>query len=130
MSSPFSLGWSREGLAEASELHPIYLGDIEQGQKNPPLTNLLKISESLTVTLADSSEKWRIPRVEPREFEPLTSAVQWRQDSLPEISGACKILQIAVFLERSSSRDFSRFTRVAARLLHNSSTLSRPAAAV
>ncbi len=29
--------------------------------------------------------------VEPRGFEPLTSAVQRRQDSLPEVSGACKI---------------------------------------
>ena len=29
--------------------------------------------------------------VEPRGFEPLTSAVQRRQDTLPEVSGACKM---------------------------------------
>src|SRR5215204_3120812 len=29
--------------------------------------------------------------VEPRGFEPLTSAVQRRQDTLPEVSGVCKI---------------------------------------
>src|SRR5215210_3357822 len=30
-------------------------------------------------------------RVEPRGFEPLTSAVQRRPDGLPELSGACKM---------------------------------------
>jgi hypothetical protein len=37
------------------------------------------------------AENKQIPEVEPRGFEPLTSAVQRRQDTLPGVSGVCKI---------------------------------------
>ena len=48
-------------------------------------------------------------RVEPRGFEPLTSAVQRRQVTLPEVSGACKI---AANCRICPSARFSRFQEI------------------
>jgi hypothetical protein len=47
-----------------------------------------------------------ISMVEPRGFEPLTSAVQKRLDTLLEVSGAGKSLQIDVICQRRFSRQF------------------------
>jgi hypothetical protein len=47
----------------------------------------LPVSFSLRVLPA----KRHVPRVGPRGFEPLTSAVQRRHDALLELSGVCKI---------------------------------------
>ncbi len=56
--------------------------------------------------------------VEPRGVEPLTSAVQRRHDSLPEVSRACRIPANSRIPSKHLSRRFKRFTQVAARLLH------------
>lgn len=43
------LGLSQEALAHDSELHWSYLGQVERGQVNPTLHNILKIAEVLDV---------------------------------------------------------------------------------
>ena len=55
--------------------------------------------------------------MEPRGFEPLTSAVQRRQDRLPEVSGVCKIPANGSFLQELFALVFRRFTRVDAQML-------------
>ncbi|GAA2086016.1 hypothetical protein GCM10009821_29560 [Aeromicrobium halocynthiae] len=44
-----TLGLSQEGLAENSELHWSYIGQVERGQVNPTLRNILRIAEALAV---------------------------------------------------------------------------------
>lgn len=48
-----SLGVSQEGLAENSELHWSYIGQVERGQVNPTLRNILRIAEALGVDAGD-----------------------------------------------------------------------------
>ena len=47
------LGLSQEALAHDSDLHWSYLGQVERGQVNPTLHNILKISAVLGVDPAD-----------------------------------------------------------------------------
>ena len=44
---------SQEKLAEMSELHPTYIGQIERGEKNVSVDVLIRILSSLDVKLAD-----------------------------------------------------------------------------
>jgi transcriptional regulator with XRE-family HTH domain len=43
------LGKSQEQLAQESTLHWSYLGQVERGQRNPTLYNILKLAEVLGV---------------------------------------------------------------------------------
>jgi hypothetical protein len=57
--------------------------------------------------------------VEPRGFESLTSAVQKRQDRLPEVSGACKIPAKTPYLHVGT---FLKISGYVLRLLHGCCT--------
>jgi transcriptional regulator with XRE-family HTH domain len=47
------LGKSQEELAKDSSLHWSYLGQVERGQRNPTLHNILKLAEVLGVDPAE-----------------------------------------------------------------------------
>ena len=73
-------------------------------------------TDRLTMLPADL----HFPRVEPRGFEPLTSAAQRRRASVLDLSGGCKIAAKAVIfvLCKCFFQAFRGVTQVAARLLH------------
>lgn len=43
------LGLSQEALADRTDLHWSYLGQVERGQRNLTLHNILKVAEALEV---------------------------------------------------------------------------------
>ena len=45
------LGYSQKKLAELSDCHPTYIGQLERGEKNATLESLEKISKALGVSL-------------------------------------------------------------------------------
>lgn len=47
------LGISQEELAERADLHRTYIGDVERGQRNVGLINIVKIARALKTTVAD-----------------------------------------------------------------------------
>ncbi len=47
------MGWSQEKLAEKSDLHRNYIGDIERGEENVSVDALMRISAALKITLSD-----------------------------------------------------------------------------
>lgn len=47
------LQWSQEKLAEKSDLHHNYIGDIERGEENVSVDALMRIAAALKVELAD-----------------------------------------------------------------------------
>lgn len=47
------LGFSQEQLAEYSELHPSYIGQLERGEKTPSIETLYKITTGLQISLSD-----------------------------------------------------------------------------
>ena len=49
-------GWSQDHLAYEAGVHRTYMGDIERGERNPSLFNLLKITTALGVRLRDLFE--------------------------------------------------------------------------
>ena len=48
-----NLKWSQETLAEKSDLHHNYIGDIERGEENVSVDALRRIAVALGVQLAD-----------------------------------------------------------------------------
>lgn len=46
-------GWSQEKLAEKSDLHHNYIGDIERGEENVSVDALMRIAAALKVSLGD-----------------------------------------------------------------------------
>ena len=47
------LKWSQEKLAEKSDLHRNYIGDIERGEENVSVDALKRIAAALKVQLSD-----------------------------------------------------------------------------
>ena len=45
--------WSQEKLAEKSDLHHNYIGDIERGEENVSIDALIRIASALKVRLTD-----------------------------------------------------------------------------
>ena len=46
-------GWSQEKLAEKSDLHHNYIGDIERGEENVSVDALMRIATALKVSLSE-----------------------------------------------------------------------------
>jgi transcriptional regulator with XRE-family HTH domain len=55
------LGKSQEQLAEDSDLHWSYLGQVERGRRNVSLHNILKIAEVLEVDPAELVRALKAP---------------------------------------------------------------------
>lgn len=60
------LGLSQEGLAERSELHWSYIGQVERGQNNLTLHNILRIGKVLGVDAGDLVRGLEPPPSSPR----------------------------------------------------------------
>lgn len=48
-----ALNWSQEKLAEESDLHHNYIGDIERGEENVSVDALMRIAGALNAHLSD-----------------------------------------------------------------------------
>jgi transcriptional regulator with XRE-family HTH domain len=48
-----NLKWSQEKLAEKSDLHRNYIGDIERGEENVSVDALMRIALALKVSLGE-----------------------------------------------------------------------------
>lgn len=46
-------GYSQEGFAYAVGINRTYMGDIERGERNPSLKNLVRISNALGIPLSE-----------------------------------------------------------------------------
>jgi transcriptional regulator with XRE-family HTH domain len=57
------LGKSQERLAQDTRLHWSYLGQVERGQRNPTLHNILKLAEVLGVDPGDLVRGLRAPEL-------------------------------------------------------------------
>ncbi len=51
------LGLSQEKLAELSNCHPTYIGQVERGEKNATIESIEKISAALNVSLSKLFEQ-------------------------------------------------------------------------
>jgi transcriptional regulator with XRE-family HTH domain len=69
---------SQEKLAELSELHPTYIGQLERGEKNPSIETLYKISIGLEVPISILLEKIE-------EYDESTHPIDTQTNSTPNI---------------------------------------------
>jgi transcriptional regulator with XRE-family HTH domain len=46
-------GMSQDDLAERTGMHRTYVGGIERGERNPSLTNIVRLAAALRVDVAD-----------------------------------------------------------------------------
>lgn len=46
-------GWSQERLADEASLHWTFVGQVERGQRNITLSNMVKLAAGLGVSLAE-----------------------------------------------------------------------------
>ena len=46
-------GWSQERLAEKSDLHPVYFGQVERGEQAISVHALVRIARALKIKLTD-----------------------------------------------------------------------------
>jgi transcriptional regulator with XRE-family HTH domain len=44
---------SQEKLAELSDLHPVYVGNVERGEENISIDSLVRIAHALKVTVSE-----------------------------------------------------------------------------
>lgn len=51
-----NMKWSQEKLAEKSDLHHNYIGDIERGEENVSVDALMRVATALKVRLSDLIE--------------------------------------------------------------------------
>ena len=56
------VGKSQEQLAQESSLHWSYLGQVERGQRNPTMHNILKLAEVLGLDPCELVRGLRAPR--------------------------------------------------------------------
>ena len=42
-------GFSQESFAAHADIHRTYMGGIERGERNPTLTNIIKIAQALNI---------------------------------------------------------------------------------
>jgi transcriptional regulator with XRE-family HTH domain len=52
------IGFSQERLAERAGIHRTYLADVERGERNVSLENIVKIISALNLSLSDFFEKY------------------------------------------------------------------------
>ena len=45
-------GWSQEELAERSDLHTTYIGQLERGEKNATIESISKVAAALDISLS------------------------------------------------------------------------------
>ncbi len=58
------MGWSQEKLAEKSDLHHNYIGDIERGEENVSVDALMRIATALKIRLSDLVRSiWKAPHI-------------------------------------------------------------------
>jgi transcriptional regulator with XRE-family HTH domain len=57
-----SLGWSQDGLAREAGLARSYVGDVERGQRNIALVNIVKIADTLNISVATLFEFRKPPQ--------------------------------------------------------------------
>ncbi len=45
-------GWTLEVLAERAEMHPVYVGGVERGVRNPSFRNIKRLADALGIPLS------------------------------------------------------------------------------
>lgn len=52
------LGWSQERLAEASDLHRVYISELERGLRNPSVLAFMRIARALGLKPSELLQKF------------------------------------------------------------------------
>lgn len=84
-------GWSQEILAERSELHHTYIGQLERGEKNATIESIYKVTTALNIPLS-ALFKNISPPSEVRDYASLSYDLIQKQP-LPEQEMLYEILE-------------------------------------